>query len=377
MVNIDSNKIVNVSGWQNNCGANVFLCAIFDNFDLIDFSLPQYRSLLDVFSETFGVAGTPKNFCHAYHAVDGYVQKQVVFGPIIRQHMAQLAKQDENYRTTLSVQLSAMLRDIFSQCQLETSEQPLYIANADEINKLRNLFYDKQKNSIKIDNDYLEWFLDTYVNKRLNEFTDKYIDTLGDTNKALMLSTEELQNYANKMGIKANVFRRTTTKEKKDIYNLEDFNDNDDSQTSRNTSNLFTLNIINVGHAHWMYEAPYLSEQEIEKRNSDCNIAPEDRKPDSLALYMQSKGQEYISTIKDTIRKSLYEHKSQLPLFEKANEFLYNQFEDETKEIDQVAFEERFDALAQAIQEEKTVEQVEDDLLTTPIARPSKKRKTS
>src|SRR5947207_10301395 len=93
-------RIVNVSGFDNNCGSHTLLHAFHDNFDNINWNLPQCQHLLQIFSDHYHVAATPENFRKALNAIPGYVNKEYAFGPIFRQHMAEILKNDEAYKNS-------------------------------------------------------------------------------------------------------------------------------------------------------------------------------------------------------------------------------------------------------------------------------------
>jgi hypothetical protein len=376
----DIHRIANVTGFDNGCGAYDFLHTYIDNIDIIDWSQPQYKHFLQLFGQTYQVAPTLENFKKALKAIPGYVNQEYTFGPIARRHMALALGNDDAYRNseTLFNQFITTVEAYITDDNSEGSNESLRRANAEYLKRLKAQYEGQDLDIdafIKSNNDALL----EYFNQ---QGFDNYIQTLANTNEALMFTVDEINNYARIMRINLEIYNR------------------DDILVSRHDEPrpMFDLKLYNAG-IHWRYQAPaHVSVDEVATRNLDTGVSPYDRHPIIQTIYEygwnQVNIQPFVKRVQDACNDValsqdfltqpvvddyrllqpdthlLHWHtavksgfKGQATLFKTANEFL-NQQLDQGVEYDAAEFNARFDALADAVAFGSSDEM---DLLTKPI----------
>jgi hypothetical protein len=379
----DNKTIANVTGFNNGCAAHDFLHIFADNFDAIQWDLPQYQQLLQLFSETYQVAPTPNNFQKALIAIPGYAHQEFAFGPVIRKHMALMLGLDEQYRNN-EVLFNQFLTTITSFLKNENGEgsnENLKSGNKKYLAQLKAQF---QKQALDIDafiavnrDDIFEYFYETGF--------DNYIHALANSNQALLFTVDEINNYARIMQI-----------------NLEVFDRNDKLVSVHDAGKYATLNVklFNAG-IHWRYQvAEHVTDKEVIARNLDTAISSLDRDPIIRKIYEQGWNpvniQPLVKRVQDACNDLAlapgflsqpahddYQHlcadlhllhwhdalkegrKGQALMYKTANEFL-NQQLDEGIEYEAAEFNARFDALADAVAFGSDDELA---LLTNPIKR--------
>tara|TARA_R110002110_G_scaffold271566_3_gene487069 strand:+ start:97049 stop:98197 length:1149 start_codon:yes stop_codon:yes gene_type:complete len=356
-------KIVNVTGFDNGCGAHDFLHVFDDQFEKLPWDFPQYQLLLQLFSETYGVELTAENFRKALDAIPGYANKEYAFGPIIRQHIAEVLHQDADYKELLSNQFFTAAGRYLGHRNNEGTDQSLIRANGAYLAQLQA---DYTRSGLELDAfmAYKQADIKAYYNK---DGFNHYIEALGETSQGLMLTVDEISVYARIMGINLNVYGRNNA------VILQDNN---------YTNPLFDLTLHNSG-IHWRYQADYLSSVEVAARNRDTCISPLDRhpiiqninqhgwNPDTCAPLIQRVQDACLDmTLADDFlshsaipHAGLFEaskpllmlqsniqerYSGQAQLFHKANDFLNEQL-DQGVEFSANEFEARFDALEDAV----------------------------
>lgn len=278
-----TDRIVNVTGFDNGCGAHTILHAFEDNFATIDWSRPGCQNLLQTFSDVYGVDATPENFQKALAAIPGYASKEYAFGPIVRKHMAEMIQLDGYYKQELSEQFVHVVRAYLMNDTREATNLNLRCGNETFMAELKQHFQ-----SSRID-------LDTYIAQHQRAILqyynetgfDNYIRVLGDTAHALMFTADEIHTYARVMGFHLEIDGR-------DGFHLE----HPVSERDR----LFKLRLSNVG-IHWRYWADNLSPETVQQRNQDTYIAPIDRDP--LLRNMSENGwQPYLQPLINRVQRA-------------------------------------------------------------------------
>lgn len=343
---------VNVTGFDNGCGAHTILHAFEDNFDTIDWTRPGCQFLLDAFSEVYGVEATPENFRRALAAFPGYISKEYAFGPIVRKHIAEIIGLDDDYKETLSLQFLQVVRASLVNDTSEGTNQSLKRGNEAFLTRIRDQFRASRTDLDSFMEQHEAAILQYY---NTNGF-DNYINVLGDTAHGLMFTADEIHNYARLMKIDLEIQGRN------DFY-LEN--------TVAEDERLFKLKLSNFG-IHWRYQADYLTAQVIHQRNQETNVAPIDRDP--ILRQMSENGwrrhlQPFALRVQAACRNEALEADfiqppsyHSIPLdpnaelltwfknekFKRANDFLNREL-DRGVDFDADEFDKRFDALSDSV----------------------------
>lgn len=275
---IEGPNVVNVTGFDNGCAAHCILHAFEDHifrnnfFNNEKWNTLGCEDLLLTFSNIFGVQNpTPEKLKKALISIQGYANREIVFGPMIRRHMANIIGHDEQYKKRAYPLFLNVIQSYLAGQEQEGTNDNLRMANS---------FYISQ-----LENEYTRSGLDLDIFIQLHEkeiyefyFTegfDNYIQILGNTNAQLLFTVDEICSYAKMMNIDLKL--RGTRGDSYQILEME--------QYVPEQEKLFSLVLLNRGN-HWKYRADYLTEEQRNVRTKNTHIAPEDRKlPEIRAIY--------------------------------------------------------------------------------------------
>lgn len=264
---LEGSNIVNVTGFNNGCAAHCVLHSFEYDFSRINWSHFGCQNLLRNFSEMFGVENPePAQLRKALLAVLGYANKEFVFGPMIRKHMAEMIALNEEYRNRVRDALFLeVVRAYLADDSSEESDNNLVVGNEDFLETL----------CVEYESSEME--LDDFLEKRQNDILkfydeqgfDNYISVLGNAEYALFFTADEILNYAQVM----NIDLKIEGMQEESIEILEIENRVPDSEK------LFSLELVNSTGDHWRYRANFLSEEMIENHEKDVKIRMRDRDP--------------------------------------------------------------------------------------------------
>lgn len=274
---IQGSNTVNVTGFDNGCGAHCILHAFEDHvfrnpqFNIGKWNTLGCQNLLATFSEMFGVENpTPEKLRKALVSIQGYANREFVFGPMIRRHMANMISYDEQYKQRVYPLFLNVIQSYLAGEEAEGTNENLMMSNASYISELEKAY---QSSGMELD-----LFLQVHEEK-IRQFYHRegfnnYIYTLGNTNAQLLFTVDEIFSYARMMNIDLKV---TGTRGKGyEILEMEHYVPDQEK--------LFSLVLLNRGN-HWKYRADYLSQAQRNIRTQNTYIAPEDRKIEIRAIH--------------------------------------------------------------------------------------------
>lgn len=280
---LNSSRIRNVGGWQNNCGANVFLHFFIDNWDFIPFDQPPYTGFIQHLAKAYSIEPSADAVKQALDGLN-YVEQEMVFGSAVREHITHTLahnqsfqnSQFESFEMAMTRKIAGLDVDAADRKFLEANEplvktiQDIFqhfvherdlnwdaLDQHDKVNEMDNfwIFFNQFAAQQKDDTSYLRRYWD------LSGF-HKTLHYMGDHMNAYMFSQDELQLYAKEMKLGIQMF-----------YRGQDLTMDD--QTDKPLLNITLVN----GGAHWQYKAPDHIKDDVIAANNQiiASIAPEDR----------------------------------------------------------------------------------------------------
>lgn len=357
---------INVSGWQNNCGANVFMHAYLDHWDTLPFQDPRYKSLLKELTRPFSMDMNPNTLKKTMDSLNP-LEQEFAFGSSVRNHIFHILGQQQEYRDSLFQSFQVAIFNSVAGFKIEPTDHKFILSNQAIIHDCKEVFaylikeLDIDLKSLSPEDkeslmDQMWHDLDAFIpSNQQGSWLENYWNTQGfkstlnymtDYRNSYMMTQDELERYAKSMDIGLNVINRNAEQTlEAPLY-----------------ASFLDLTLVNSG-LHWQYLAPEtVSEKEIQQRNAPFEQAPGDRTnqfnallehPDRLGDQDMLKVLAPLSTIKPSSSSKLLHWNFCSMTYQKpyreANQQLNDLLDKQGELLDQKVFEEAFDQASQAL----------------------------